>query len=673
MRTTDKIYHILVNRLPGIKERYKSMRYKSSEANRLFAWCYLGYLNIAYYVFRNREIGIPPKCTFYETKTLYDKGSESSLSKREQPVELATKLAKYDVISFDVFDTLIFRPFSSPTDLFYLLESKLNYMDFKRIREEMEGKARVNKYQKTQSYEVSLEEIYDVLSTETGIKKNETMNMELELEYEYCFANPYMIEVVKHLVSLKKKIIITSDMYLSAAHIKEILKRCGYPDFAKYYVSCDQGISKSQGELYRLIKKAHRKEQTLVHVGDNYGADVVQAKKYGFKPFHYVNVNSAGAQFRAEDMSVITGGFYRGIVNAHIHNGLKVYSREYEYGYIYGGLFVTGYCQFIHQYISANGIDTALFLARDGDILLKVYQLMYPQETVKLRYVYWSRLTATKMGARKYKYDYFRRFLYHKINQKYTLAQIFTSMEIEDILPDFCHHSQLKPATELTSGNVEQVKDYLVNSWGNILGKYEEQLAAGKQYFEPILKNSKKAIAVDVGWAGSGAVVLDYIVNEIWGQECSITAVVAGTNTCHNAEPNTSETFLQSGKMVSYLYSQRENRDLWKLHNPEKGHNLCWELLLGAPSGSFKGFYLSEDEKCDCQFRKAPKNIKEIKEIQKGMMDFVKQYETLSRRLKELSIIGGRDAYAPMVNVANSSNKKLIESISNIFDDVNVN
>ena len=49
---------------------------------------------------------------FYEEKRLYSGGSESSLSERESPEAFAAKLMAFDVISMDVFDTLLFRPFS---------------------------------------------------------------------------------------------------------------------------------------------------------------------------------------------------------------------------------------------------------------------------------------------------------------------------------------------------------------------------------------------------------------------------------------------------------------------------------------------------------------------------------------------------------------------------------
>ena len=71
---------------------------------------------------------------------------------------------------------------------------------------------------------------------------------------------------------------------------------------------------------------------------------------------------------------------YRGIVNAHLHNGLKLRDRDYECGFVYGGIFALGYCQFIHDYMQQHRIEKLLFLARDGDILSQVYRLLYPEE-----------------------------------------------------------------------------------------------------------------------------------------------------------------------------------------------------------------------------------------------------------------------------------------------------
>lgn len=668
MHGIDSVYAVLVNRVPGIKERYKKKRNQVRGIGRGFVWIYLVWLNIRYYVFRDHRLEHIEKYPYYEEKTLYSEDSESSISSKRTPKELAEQLEKYDVISFDVFDTLILRPFSAPSDLFYILGDKLNYMDFQRIRMEMEWKAREKKYKKEKSYEVNLNEIYTLLSEETGIEKESAMKLEIETENAFCFANPYMKQVVKLLRDKGKRLIVTSDMYLNTEQIKNLLKICGYEAFDSYYVSCDLQKSKSKGNLYDHVKMQEGKDKSYAHIGDNYISDVEHSKKHGFAPVHYVNVNAVGELYRPYDMSVITGSIYRGMVNAHLHNGLSCYSREYEYGYIYGGLFVTGYCRFIHDHVKAKGLEKILFLARDGDVLSKAYEILYPKETGNWEYVYWSRLAATKLAASRYKYDYFRRFLYHKINQKYTIEQIFKTMEMEDMLKAACACTELQPENYLTDSNVDKVKRYLMENWETVLAHYEEQSEAGKQYYSEVLKDCKNAVAVDIGWAGSGAITLDHIVNHIWKLNCSITGIIAGTNTCHNAEPDATETFLQSGKLISYLYSQRENRDIWKFHDAGKGHNLYWEMLLDAPMGSLKGFYLEDNGKWKCEFKEAAVDIRKIEEVQRGILEFVEQWRKQSEKLGGLGKISGRDAYAPMIVFCRSKN----EGLKNILDKINI-
>ena len=119
-------------------------------------------------------------------------------------------------------------------------------------------------------------------------------------------------------------------------------------------------------------------------------------------------------------------------------------------------------------------------------------------ESQKCAYVYWSRLAAVKMTAGHFKYDYFRRFLTHKVNQGYTLEQVFSSMELEDMLPSFCRDRKEVAQARLTEKNAEEVKEFLLQNFDRVLGHYKEQVEAGEQYFSEILKGCRKAAAVDV-------------------------------------------------------------------------------------------------------------------------------------------------------------------------------
>lgn len=67
---------------------------------------------------------------------------------------------------------------------------------------------------------------------------------------------------------------------------------------------------------------------------------------------------------------------------------------------------------------------------------------------------------------------------------------------------------------------------------------------------------------------------LDYVINEVWGLDCEITGLIAGTDTCHCDRPDAPAPMMKTGKLTAYLYSQETNRDLWKVHDPALGHNL---------------------------------------------------------------------------------------------------
>lgn len=607
-----------------------------------------------------------------EGKLLYTRGSESSRAAKESPRELAKRLGKYEILSFDVFDTLLFRPFSAPEDLFYLVGIKLGYPNFKKLRMQAEERARKEKYDKENTREVTFEEIWDVMERETGIPKEAGMQAEWETEYDCCYANPYMLSLFGELKKQKKRILAVSDMYLGRERIEKLLKHAGYGNFYQCFVSCDYKTSKSQGGLYEVVRKTMKISRGYIHIGDQFHSDYRQAKEHGMDAYPVINVNQKGNPYRTFSMSEITGSIYRGISNSWIYNGLKIYSREYEYGFLYGGLFAVGYCRYIHRYKKEHQIDRLLFLSRDGYVLLKVYRLLFPEEIKNTRYAFWSRLAALKITAPYFRQEYFQRFLYHKQNQKFTIAQILNQMELKEFLLPLCRTMKLEAGEELTNRNVEKVKKYLTDSWSEVLACYSRQQKAGGLYYKELLQDSKKAAAVDIGWAGSGALMLDYAVNQMWKLSCPVTGILAGAVGAGSPETSGYEPFFFQGKVTSYLYSQRENRDLWRSHHPEKGHNLYWELLLGAPQGSLKGFYLKDDNTYEIRLKEPPAQAERIRDIHRGILDFAELFLQTEQRLGMEIPVSGRDAYGPMLLAESEKNHRFMEELEDLMDDIHV-
>src|SRR5699024_1570042 len=114
---------------------------------------------------------------------------ESARAPLCSPKDFASSLCAFDVISFDIFDTLILRRVSKPEEVFFFVGMALCYPDFCTIRKAAEQQARVSAYQNTGSYEVTLSEIWDVLSKQTGIPKEIGIQTELRCEHACCFAN----------------------------------------------------------------------------------------------------------------------------------------------------------------------------------------------------------------------------------------------------------------------------------------------------------------------------------------------------------------------------------------------------------------------------------------------------------------------------------------------------
>lgn len=187
-------------------------------------------------------------------------------------------LTEYDFISFDVFDTLIKRSVPKPTDVFDLISEESG---FKRRRIEAERIAR----QGSDLEDITLEDIYAHLPG-CDIEK------EIKTERNVCYANPELLSFFNMAKDDGRHIIITSDMYLSAFVIGDILADAGYTGYEQLYVSSEYGLTKKSGHLYGSIIEDLGTAR-IMHIGDNGLSDYVRARQAGLDSFLYRGRSSA--------------------------------------------------------------------------------------------------------------------------------------------------------------------------------------------------------------------------------------------------------------------------------------------------------------------------------------------------------------------------------------------
>lgn len=576
-------------------------------------------------------------------------GVESRIGSYSCPSDLVNRLMKYDIISFDMFDTLIFRPFSSPKDVFFLVGEKLNILDFINIRQQAEQNLRDRRITSNLKKDVNIYEIYREINHMIGLEIEEGINTEFSIEYEICYANPYMKYVFDCLQSLGKEIYILSDMYWGKDYLKKILEKCGFNSNYNLYVSCEYEGSKKGKEIYSIFKELPNKK--IIHVGDNKVSDYKNAIEKGLDAYLYQNTNKIGNKYRAEDMSNLVGGAYRGIINNYLHNSYKRYDAYFEYGFIYGGLFCLGYCNYIHKYCKTKNIKKIFFVARDGYILKQVYDLMFEDET---DYIFWSRILGLKVCANRYKNEFLKEYVYRWIqeNKKITFKELFANMDLEFLLDNFIDSASLDKEEYLTQKNIQTCIDFIDFNWDKIMHTYKKTMYATQKYLKEMIDGSENICIVDVGWRGQGALEIKDLVENIFSMNCHVYGLLAAS-----APTRTNVGQLTSGTLSAYMFSPMVNLDCFNSHSKKSINNIFMELFVGAKHPSLKNITLDEDG--DYQFvfdHSEVANYQMIEGVQTGILAFVNEYLSHFKNMKFMYDISGHDAYMPIKHIFSDYN-----------------
>lgn len=571
----------------------------------------------------------------------YADGPESEAFDRISPQHLVRRLLEFDVVSFDIFDTLILRPFSKPTDMFYLLEQKFEQQQFRNIRIQAERRARELSIMKRGNREITIDEIYTEVEKETGISKEVGIKTEFEMEKELCFANPYMKRVFDILKSHQKTIYVTSDMYLPKAMMEQLLENCGYSGFADVIVSCDYNVNKHEGGLYKVLLQK-TKGKNLIHVGDNYNADIVMAKKHKIETAFYKGVNAVGGEYRADGMSELIGSGYAGIINARLHSGLKKYPVYYEYGYVYGGIYVLGYCNHIANFVKNHNIDKVLFVSRDGDIYSRIFNMVH--KDIDNKYVYWSRIANIKATVTKDRHAFLNRLLDGKIanNVDVTISSLFVSAGIEP-LTKYLKEYHLRPEEYLSQNNKLMIRDLLIEHYDEIIAIYKEDSRRLEEYYKTVVGTAEKVLIVDVGWTGSNVIGLSDMLEKEWKLCKRAYGIMAASNGWNHA---VTTQYDDTAQIQPYLFGRVYNRAHYDgfVNNHKRAGHVLFEIMTQSPTPSFVG--ISEKEGFEFDVPEV-ENYAMIREIHRGVADFVKDYTKSFGAYRIMMNISGYDAYCP--------------------------
>ena len=324
---------------------------------------------------------------------------------------LKKDVAMHDVISFDIFDTLVTRKTLYPHNVFDIVERKLQkngeVLSFSALRMEAEKGLIENGDFPT------LSDIYEEMGRRNHLENSflyELKCVELETEKRLLCPRQVMVDILSWAKLQGKTVILTSDMYLDSADLEQILSICGICGYDKLLVSCEQKASKSEGNLYEKIKELYP-GKSILHIGDNEADDIDSARRHGLDAYWIMNplamVCASSAAYIVDEVETIDDAMLLGQILASIFDSPFALNQTRGKIHISSVRMLAEVCllpitmrymQYIFQVARKQKRDEAilLFASRDGWLLQKIYAGFAKQYDLPNGiYFYTSRQAAT--------------------------------------------------------------------------------------------------------------------------------------------------------------------------------------------------------------------------------------------------------------------------------------
>ncbi|THB71826.1 MAG: hypothetical protein D6B25_17985 [Desulfobulbaceae bacterium] len=388
---------------------------------------------------------------------------------------------RYDVFSFDLFDTLFIRRIHDPDLIKHPVARYIanlarqhgiskSWEFIQKRRDEIEQHQRMETAQKFADHEACypvfmerlLRELFSSAYDPNLLEK--VTSYELDMEQAMLVPRSRLIEWLEELHGLGKRILIISDIYLPAAHLKRLTERAGFQKYAEDLISsADTYLAKASGEGFRLVEdKFQLDKDRWIHIGDNPISDGLRAHEAGLNA---LVIHDPGEKHRKAIMKRYINyakgkPFYRGRALQQLmlpHEGENVERSElYLEGYNFLGPLMGGLVQEIAEQSRERNITKLFFLSREGYTFKKVWEkstpLLFPdQELPETEYLYVSRMALAGASCAHEgltRSDISIAFLPPGNRDFRDVARIF-QLDIEKLLPHLDRY-QLYPDTCLT-------------------------------------------------------------------------------------------------------------------------------------------------------------------------------------------------------------------------------
>lgn len=325
--------------------------------------------------------------------------------------DLLGLIDSHDVISVDLFDTLVMRRTLFPADVYEIVDLRLQEKglildNFPKRRLEAEKEL-------CKTTVPTLLEIYQyLLRNDVAASVQAEMLVQIEWETDCSLAVPReeLCGLLQAAHRNGKPVYIVSDTFYTKVQLAAMLECCGFTGYRDILTSCEYRTGKNRRLFERLREKIPGR--TCLHIGDSVDADVEGAEKNGYTACRlysglelFEKVGYLGLWERIDSLS---DRIQAGMLVAKLFNspfqfeepGCRLHvDAAYDVGYLFFGPVISGFVIWLRREIHTQGLKNIWFGARDGYLIKKLYEQIDP--STNSIYLLTSRSAAIRAGVER--------------------------------------------------------------------------------------------------------------------------------------------------------------------------------------------------------------------------------------------------------------------------------
>lgn len=300
---------------------------------------------------------------------------------------LAEAVADADLVTVDLFDTLLLRPSLDPDSLRGVAAERVgpdgsDLLD-RRIRAEVQARGQG-------LGDSTITEIYDQAARTWPTDADGFARLrdeELALERRTIVARRWLIEALRAHRAPGRRIVLLTDTFLERVTIDDLIERIGATDvFDDVVVSNEVRARKDTGTVWDLVREREQ-PRLWVHIGDNEFSDVQQAADRGIRAVHIPSPASlasaggfelGGVTADARPATAIVAGAGLASLAAARPDRDAAGRTPAEFGYGVLGPLTFAFVGWLVRRAAEDEVDRLLFVARDGYLPMRALERMRP-------------------------------------------------------------------------------------------------------------------------------------------------------------------------------------------------------------------------------------------------------------------------------------------------------